>query len=68
MAHQSLAALSESVRKQALALAERYSDDPNRLNDASAAVVRRGNAAAAAYRLALRQAEAACRLSPDHGY
>jgi tetratricopeptide (TPR) repeat protein len=60
-------ALSQPVREQALALAERSADDPNRLNDASWAVVRRPDAGAAAYRRALRVAESACRLAPNHG-
>jgi len=58
--------LSEPLRKQALVLAERSSDDPNRLNEASWNVVRRPGAGEAAYRRALRAAEAACRLSPDN--
>jgi serine/threonine protein kinase len=42
-------------------------EDPNALNQASWDVVRRPDATESAYRLALRQAEAACRLSPDNG-
>jgi tetratricopeptide (TPR) repeat protein len=60
-------ALSKPVRQEVLALAERSADDPNRLNDASWAVVRRPGATAAAYRRALRIAEAACRLGPKNG-
>jgi WD40 repeat protein len=61
-------ALSLPVREQALALAGRSADNPDRLNDASWAVVRRPDAGAAAYRRALRVAEAACRLAPNHGF
>ena len=56
------------MREQALALAERSADNPNRLYLASRAVVRRPDADAAAYRRALRLAENACRLDPDNGY
>ena len=60
-------ALSESVREQAMALAELYPEDPNRLNEASWAVVRRPDANAPAYRLALRMAEAAGRIYEFNG-
>jgi WD40 repeat protein/predicted Ser/Thr protein kinase len=60
-------AVSEDVRRQALALAERHRDEPKRLNKASWQVVRQPDAEPKAYRLALRQAEAACRLVPDSG-
>ena len=58
--------LSEAVRRQALALAEQIPESLERLDTASWAVVRRVDADPAAYRLALRQAEAACRLAPDN--
>ena len=58
--------LSEPLRKQTLALAERSSDDPNRLNNASWNVVRWTGGEVAAYSRALRVAEVACRLSPDN--
>ncbi len=55
------------MRTQALALAERYPVDAMGLNNASWSVVRLPDAEAAAYRLALRQAEAACRNRPEYG-
>ena len=55
------------MRERALALAERSPEDANALNEASWAAVRRRDATATDYRQALRQAEAACRLSPDNG-
>jgi WD40 repeat protein/serine/threonine protein kinase len=58
---------SEPVRREALALAEQIPENPNRLWEASWDVVRRPGAEPAAYRLALRQAEAARRLVPDDG-
>jgi hypothetical protein len=58
--------LSEPLRKQTLALAERSSSDPNRLNEASWNVVRWPGAEAATYSRALRVAEVACHLSPDN--
>jgi hypothetical protein len=58
---------SEPVRQQALALAESVPENPGRLDGASRTVVRQPGAAPAAYRLALRQAEAACRLIPQGG-
>jgi WD40 repeat protein len=61
------AALSEPVRSQALILAERHPVDAMRLNNASWSVAGRPDAEAAAYRLALRQAETACRSSPEDG-
>jgi WD40 repeat protein len=57
-------ALSDGVRRRALALANRVAEDPVRLNDSSWSVVRLPGAAAAAYQLALRQAERACELEP----
>jgi hypothetical protein len=59
------AALSESVRRSALDLAEHIPEDPYSLNAVSWSVVQRPDAEAAAYRRALRQAEHACRLVPQ---
>jgi uncharacterized protein HemY len=53
------------VRQQALALAESVPENPGRLDEASRTVVLQPGAALAAYRLALKQAEAACRLIPE---
>jgi hypothetical protein len=58
-------ALSAPVRIEALTLAERYPQDPNRLNSASWEVVKRPDSGADDYRRALRYAEAACRLVPQ---
>jgi WD40 repeat protein/serine/threonine protein kinase len=52
----------------ALQLAEEHDEDPKALDDASAAAVRDGGGDPAAYRMALRRAEAACRLWPDSGH
>src|SRR5262249_56690028 len=60
--------LSEPVRREALVLAEQIPEHSGRLREASRSVVRKPGAEPAAYRLALRQAEAACRLIPDDGY
>jgi WD40 repeat protein len=61
--------LTETERRQALTIAEGYPDQatPEDLNNASWAVVRRSDADAAAYQLAWKQAEAACRLKPGDG-
>jgi tetratricopeptide (TPR) repeat protein len=59
------ASLSEPVRNQALTVAELVAENPDSLGRASWAVVQQPDAEPAAYRLALRQAEAACRLIPD---
>jgi hypothetical protein len=56
--------LVEEVRQQALELAEGLVENPNRLNQASWQVVRQPGQPPDAYRLALRQAEAARRLAP----
>jgi len=61
------ATLSEPVRRRALALAEQIPENPGSLEGASQALVRQPDAEPAAYRLALRQAEAACRLVPNDG-
>jgi hypothetical protein len=57
--------LSEPVRRWALTLAEQIPENPGSLERASSAVVLQRGADPAAYRLALRQAAAACRLLPD---
>ncbi|HMC66429.1 MAG TPA: hypothetical protein VKI65_15955, partial [Gemmataceae bacterium] len=59
--------ISEPVRQQALSWMEGYRESPYQLNAASRAVARRTHEKPAAYRLALRQAEAACRLEPNIG-
>jgi eukaryotic-like serine/threonine-protein kinase len=59
--------LSEPVRTQALTLAEHRPVDATRLNNASWSVVRLPDSEAAAYRVALRQAEAACGARPESG-
>jgi tetratricopeptide (TPR) repeat protein len=59
------APLIEPVRQEALKLAETLLENPEALNNASWAVVRQPGADTAAYQLALRQAEAACRVAPD---
>jgi WD40 repeat protein/serine/threonine protein kinase len=60
------ATISEPVRQEALKLAEAFREDALALNNASWAVVRQPGADPAAYQRALRQAEAACRLTPDN--
>jgi WD40 repeat protein len=59
--------LTEPERREALALAENFPEDAWRLSGASWRVVGQVGAGPAAYHLALRQAEAACRLVPRHG-
>jgi WD40 repeat protein/serine/threonine protein kinase len=60
-------ALRQPVRQEALALAEQIPENPGSLSSASWNAVRQPGAEPAAYRLALRQAETACRLVPDNG-
>jgi WD40 repeat protein/tRNA A-37 threonylcarbamoyl transferase component Bud32 len=60
-------ALTEPVRQEALALAERFVESPFHLNRASRAVASRPGAERSAYRLAVQQAEIACRLMPFEG-
>jgi WD40 repeat protein len=60
-------ALSRPLLAEARARAERYRQDPGRLNNLSWSVVRQPRAAEAAYRRALLQAEEACRLAPGNG-
>jgi hypothetical protein len=59
--------LAEAMRRRAVALAEQIPESPSRLNDASWSVVSKPGAAPEAYRLALKQAEAACQLVPAAG-
>jgi hypothetical protein len=59
--------LSAAVQKQALSRAVRSLQDPVRLNDASWAVACKPDAAEAAYRRALLQAEEACRRVGGNG-
>ncbi len=56
--------LAPSLRQHALALTQLHPEDPVRLNQASWNVVRSPEGDPAAYRLALRRAEAAARLLP----
>jgi tetratricopeptide (TPR) repeat protein len=58
--------LSDAVRQKALVLAERYCGDAGPLNQRSWPVVVRPGYTDERYRLALRQAEAACRVEPDN--
>jgi WD40 repeat protein/tRNA A-37 threonylcarbamoyl transferase component Bud32 len=60
-------ALSEPVRQEALALAERWVESPTALNRAGRAVACRPGADPAAYRLAAERAGIACRLMPFEG-
>ncbi len=59
--------LSQPVRAQALALAERRPVDANRLNEASWRVARRPGLEPSESRRAVRMAEAACRAVPEIG-
>jgi Flp pilus assembly protein TadD len=59
--------ISEPVRQEALAMAERLADDPQRYNAASWAIVSRPGGSPEQYSRALRLAQAACRLQPDDG-
>jgi hypothetical protein len=56
--------VAEPVRRQALGVAEHAAEDPNRLYGASWGVASRPDLDPAAYALALRQSEQACRLVP----
>jgi hypothetical protein len=60
-------ALSEPVRQEALALAERWVEYPVRLNRVSREVAGRPGAEPSAYRLAVQRSEIACRLMPFEG-
>jgi hypothetical protein len=61
------AAVGEAVRRQAMALAGHFSDDPNRLHRAAWSVLRQPDGDASLYRRALRMAEALHRLVPNTG-
>jgi hypothetical protein len=60
------ASLSESVRRQALELAPLYRHDLNEIHDAAWETLARPGATPDQYRLALRRAELAAKLDPDH--
>jgi WD40 repeat protein len=61
------ASLSEPLRRLAMTLAERHRDDPQACAQAGFAVTRKPGADIAKYRLALRQTQTACSLTPpDH--
>jgi hypothetical protein len=60
-------ALDAEVRQAALRLAATWPESASALNAASWDVAARPNAGAAEYRLALHQAERACRLEPENG-
>jgi WD40 repeat protein/serine/threonine protein kinase len=57
--------LGGSMRQRALALAERIPESPEHLDQAAQLVTSRPGGETSAYRAALRQAEAACRLIPN---
>jgi WD40 repeat protein len=59
------AGLSEAVRRDALTMAQTFPENASALNQASWDVVRQPGADAAAYKHALAQAQAACRLAPN---
>jgi tetratricopeptide (TPR) repeat protein len=59
--------LDEPLRSEAIALAKNRHQDPNRLNDASWAVVSKADASISARERALRQAREACRIGPNNG-
>ena len=60
-------ALAADFRGVALKLAEDLREDPTKLNEASWVVVSKPGATPDAYALAVRQAKAACQLSPKRG-
>jgi hypothetical protein len=62
------AKLPESLRKEAVARAERHHEDALQLNNMSWYVVRELGKTESAYRRALRQVEEACRQEPENGY
>jgi tetratricopeptide (TPR) repeat protein len=63
-------AITEDVRKRALAFADRFQEerDAKRFNEASKALVRQRYLAARWYKEALVQAETACRLDPANSW
>jgi WD40 repeat protein/tRNA A-37 threonylcarbamoyl transferase component Bud32 len=58
--------LRDTVRKQALDLAEHELENAKALNDRSRQIVHRPDAKTEDYHAALRQAEAACRVDPEN--
>jgi WD40 repeat protein/serine/threonine protein kinase len=56
-----------SVRQAALDVAERYREDPQKLDEAAWKAVKSAGRKAEDYRLALRQAQAACAIQPENG-
>src|SRR5262249_20053378 len=60
-------ALGDEVRQLALQLAEEHDEVPKQIDDAVWPVVQERGGDPAAYRLALRRQEAACRLIPESG-
>jgi Flp pilus assembly protein TadD len=58
-------ALTDQIRQVALEMVKPCLHDPKRLNELSWSVVKRAARAPENYRIALLQAEAACRLKPD---
>jgi Flp pilus assembly protein TadD len=58
--------LDHAVRGAALRIAKARGDNPYRLNQEAWAVVQKPGGAADTYALALRKAETACRVDPDH--
>jgi WD40 repeat protein len=58
--------LSDALRQQALAVADRWVPDPETYHFRSRAIVSRPGEKPPAYALAARQAEAACRLVPEN--
>src|SRR5262249_47486143 len=61
-------ALSDEVREEALRMTQRWREHQRSLNNKSWNVVKRVDATPESYALALRQAETACQLEPDHSY
>src|SRR5262249_23271236 len=59
--------LRHQVRGEALEMLGRWQQDPLALNAGSWEVVIRANASYESYALALRQAEAACKIDPNNG-
>jgi WD40 repeat protein len=59
------ATLADADRLVAASVVDRYQEDPETLDRAAWDVVRGSGGSREAYRFALRQAEAACRLAPD---
>jgi WD40 repeat protein/serine/threonine protein kinase len=60
--------LGPALRQKALAMTQRWREDPSQLNNLSWDVVVRRTATTGEYALALRQARVACSLEPDNGF